>query len=204
MYLCSDSTRPFLTTIEKKWIAFQILTGLRDARKKKVSHGDIKSENILVTSWNWVYITDFSSFKPTNLPLDIPSDFAYYFDTSGRRNCYVAPERFYSADGAKRSQTTEELTSTRIEGGKKEGRVTEAMDVFSAGCVLAELFLEGTPLFTLSQLFKYRQGEIDLDTHLSPIDEEPVKVGFCFNKWGYTMIYTFIFSLGIDKTNGRC
>jgi phosphoinositide-3-kinase regulatory subunit 4 len=30
------STRPFLSLIEKKWIAFQILTGLFDARKKKV------------------------------------------------------------------------------------------------------------------------------------------------------------------------
>lgn len=31
------STRPFLSTIEKKWIAFQILVGLRDARNRNVS-----------------------------------------------------------------------------------------------------------------------------------------------------------------------
>ncbi|EJD02926.1 uncharacterized protein FOMMEDRAFT_123012 [Fomitiporia mediterranea MF3/22] len=173
------STRPFLTTIEKKWIAFQILTGLRDARKKKVSHGDVKSENILVTSWNWVYITDFSSFKPTYLPLDNPSDFAYFYDTSGRRNCYIAPERFYTTekmpDALKRSQAIDDSTSTRVESSKKEGKVTESMDVFSAGCVLAELFLEGTPLFTLSQLFKYRQGDFDFDQHLSPIEEDTIK-----------------------------
>lgn len=30
------STRPFLSTIEKKWIAFQILVGLRDARNRNV------------------------------------------------------------------------------------------------------------------------------------------------------------------------
>ncbi|KAL5523732.1 hypothetical protein ACEPAG_7905 [Sanghuangporus baumii] len=173
------STRPFLTIIEKKWIAFQILTGLRDARKKKVSHGDVKSENILVTSWNWVYITDFSSFKPTYLPLDNPSDFAYFYDTSGRRNCYVAPERFYTTDkmpdGTKRSQTIEDSGPTRIEGSKKDGKVTESMDVFSAGCVIAELFLEGTPLFTLSQLFKYRQDDFDLEAQLSPINEESIR-----------------------------
>lgn len=34
------------------------------------------------------------------------------------------------------------------------------MDVFSVGCVIAELFLE-SPIFTLSQLFKYRNGDYD-------------------------------------------
>ena len=170
------STRPFLSDIEKKWIAFQILTGLRDASKKKVSHGDVKSENILVTSWTWVYITDFSSFKPTYLPLDNPSDFAYFYDTSGRRNCYIAPERFYTADkqgdAIKRSQGAESFGAGRGDGSRKEGKVTEAMDVFSVGCVLAELFLEGTPLFTLSQLFKYRAGEHDVDSQLAPLESE--------------------------------
>jgi len=34
----------------------------------QVCHGDIKSENVMVTSWNWVLLTDFASFKPTYLP----------------------------------------------------------------------------------------------------------------------------------------
>jgi serine/threonine protein kinase len=64
------STRPFLSKIEKKWITFQILTALCDARNCNFSHGDIKSENVLVTSWNWVYLTDFASYKPTYPPPD--------------------------------------------------------------------------------------------------------------------------------------
>ena len=60
---------------------------------------------------------------------------------------------------------------------KRDNKVTEAMDCFSAGCVLAELFLEGAPLFTLSQLFKYREGELNVDTQLSTIDDEGVRVG---------------------------
>jgi phosphoinositide-3-kinase regulatory subunit 4 len=53
--------------------------------------------------------------------------------------------------------------------GKHDGKVAEAMDCFSAGCVIAELFLEGAPLFTLSQLFKYRdsEGEYKVDSHLA-------------------------------------
>jgi len=174
-----SSTRPFLTPIEKKWISFQILTALHDARKRKVSHGDIKSENILVTSWNWVYVTDFSSFKPTYLPEDNPLDFTFFYDTSGKRNCYVAPERFYSTEKTPESsfkKPHDDGVSGQGEGGKKESKVTEAMDVFSAGCVLAELFLEGAALFTLSQLFKYRSGELDVNSQLAAIEDTQVRV----------------------------
>ena len=164
--------------IEKRWIAFQLLTALRDARYHKVSHGDIKSENILVTSWNWLYLTDFASYKPTYLPLDDPSDFSFYFDTSGRRTCYVAPERFYTAvDNPEISARKSKLSIAGNEG-KRDGKITEAMDCFSAGCVIAELFLEGAPLFTLSQLFKYREGEYNVDQQLNAIDGDGVRVSF--------------------------
>ncbi|KAI4133005.1 MAG: hypothetical protein LQ338_000473 [Usnochroma carphineum] len=138
------STRPFLEDIEKKWLAFQLLCAIRDCHARNIYHGDIKTENVLVTSWNWLYLTDFSScYKKTRLPEDNPADFSYYFDISGRRTCYLAPERFLSADET------------------DDGRgVTWAMDVFSVGCVIAELFLE-SPVFSLSQLYKYRKGEFD-------------------------------------------
>ncbi|KAL8720176.1 MAG: hypothetical protein Q9225_002906 [Loekoesia sp. 1 TL-2023] len=138
------STRPFLEDIEKKWLAFQLLCAIRDCHARNVYHGDIKTENVLVTSWNWLYLTDFSScYKKTRLPEDNPADFSYYFDTSGRRTCYLAPERF--------------LTTDETDDGRG---VTWAMDVFSVGCVIAELFLE-SPVFSLSQLYKYRKGEFD-------------------------------------------
>lgn len=58
----------------------------------KIIAGDIKCENVLVTSWNWIYLADFASFKPTYIPHDDPSDFSFFFDTGGRRRCYLAPE----------------------------------------------------------------------------------------------------------------
>jgi phosphoinositide-3-kinase regulatory subunit 4 len=144
---------------------------LKDLHERKISHGDIKSENVLVTSWNWVYLSDFAStFKPTYLPEDDPSDFSYFFDTSGRRTCYVAPERFYTAD----SEISRKKAS--LEPGRSLGKVTEAMDVFSLGCVLAELLVEGAPPFTLSQLFKYRSGEYSLDAYLVQIQDQAMRV----------------------------
>lgn len=132
---------------------------MRDCHSQDVFHGDIKTENILVTSWNWLYLSDFSSsFKPTFLPEDNPADFSFYFDTSGRRTCYLAPERF--------------LVAEEEPGGRG---VNWAMDVFSAGCVIAELFLE-SPIFTLSQLYKYRKGEYDPEhIYLSKIEDKDIR-----------------------------
>lgn len=176
--------------MEKRWIAFQLLTGLQSARERNVSlhgtslllsvrqltptgqisHGDIKTENVGVSSWNWVYLTDFASFKPTYLPLDDPSTFSFFFDTSSRRTCYLAPERFYAPDSemAKRKEG--------LEFGKKDGKVTEAMDVFALGCVFAELWMEGTPPFTLSQLFKYREGQYSPEPYLAEIEDVEIRV----------------------------
>ncbi|EQK99966.1 phosphoinositide 3-kinase regulatory subunit 4 [Ophiocordyceps sinensis CO18] len=154
------STRPFLEDIEKKWLAFQLLCALRDCHARDVYHGDIKAQNVLVTSWNWLYLTDFSSpYKPVLLPDDNPGDFSYFFDTSGRRTCYLAPERFYPAG----------------EGPPPKAEMTWAMDVFSAGCVIAQMFLE-SELFSLAQLYKYRRGEYDpAITHLSVISDKDVR-----------------------------
>ncbi|KAE8220408.1 hypothetical protein CF319_g6062 [Tilletia indica] len=195
------STRPFLSVIEKKWITYQLVHAMRDARAVKAPHGDLKCENILVTSSLSIYITDFAaSFKPVYLPLDDPADFNFFYETSGRRACYIAPERFYGADSeiarqriqAKQqenvsvakaqgssstagngasatgaanagagsagtagqggasgkvqiySTNSTSVTSSgdpyaEILGGKRDGKVTEVMDVFSLGCVIAEL-----------------------------------------------------------------
>lgn len=113
-----------------------------------------------MTSWNWLYLSDFSSsFKPTSLPEDNPANFSYFFDTAGRRTCYLAPERFLPPGSVP----------------DPAEKVTWAMDIFSAGCVIAELFLE-TPIFNLSQMFKYRKGEFDpVSFHLYRIADKDVR-----------------------------
>lgn len=62
------STRPFLLDVEKRWLAFQMLKVLAQLRMSLISHGDIKTQNILVSSANWVQLTDFAPFKPAFVP----------------------------------------------------------------------------------------------------------------------------------------
>lgn len=160
------STRPFLAPSEKKWIAFQLLCALAQCHRAEVCHGDVKLENILVTGWNWVVLTDFASFKPTMLPVDNPTDFFYFFDTSRRQVCCVAPERFYK-----------HKTHTEGDGMLEEpkGKLTPAMDIFSLGCVLIELFTDGKFPFKLSDLYKYKEEEIDQPPQLQEIKDEGIR-----------------------------
>uniref|UniRef100_A0A1B6DEI4 non-specific serine/threonine protein kinase n=1 Tax=Clastoptera arizonana TaxID=38151 RepID=A0A1B6DEI4_9HEMI len=163
------STRPFLTQLEKKWIAFQILYSLHQCHKVGVCHGDIKLENILVTSWHWVLLSDFASYKPTHLPEDNPADFSYFFDTSRRRSCYIAPERFIKSlvsDMGSQLLWSEEIM--------KKGDLTPSMDIFSAGCALAELFSDGHSTFDFSQLLAYRSGEDTVEKHLQEIEDDDI------------------------------
>ncbi|XP_058442985.1 phosphoinositide 3-kinase regulatory subunit 4 [Malaya genurostris] len=169
------STRPFLTLIEKKWITFQILCAMHQCHKQKISHGDIKLENIMITSWNWILLSDFASFKPTFLPEDNPADYSFFFDTSRRRTCYIAPERFVkSASGETLPQKAD--VSLVGDGPCYTGNLQSEMDIFSAGCALLELWTEGTAPFEFSQLLAYRRGEVELvNKHLECIENDRLK-----------------------------
>ncbi|XP_071952939.1 phosphoinositide 3-kinase regulatory subunit 4-like [Antedon mediterranea] len=170
------STRPFLNIVEKKWIAFQLLCAVNQAHKVKVYHGDIKSENVMVTGWNWVLLSDFAGFKPTYLPEDNPADFSFFFDTSRRRTCYIAPERFVDTSQKQvDSQAGENLEGLQEVTDVKKGELTAAMDIFSTGCVIAELFTEGHAPFDLSQLLAYRSGQYSPDAILDRIEDVHIK-----------------------------
>jgi len=133
------STRPFLTVLEKKWITFQILCALNQCHKQKICHGDIKLENILITSWNWILLSDFASFKPTYLPEDNPADYTYFFDTSRRRTCYIAPERFVKTLSAEDDPNNGNMSVIhsdsiiRVPPSYAGNTLIPAMDIFSAG-----------------------------------------------------------------------
>jgi phosphoinositide-3-kinase, regulatory subunit 4 len=166
------STRPFLTHIEKKWIAFQLICAVNEIHSLQIVHGDMKTENVLVNSFLWVSLADFASYKPVYLSKNHPSaDFNYYFDISRRRTCYLAPERL---DGSRetlhKTNMSPNTTATNLLINDHENidelvppdpnDFQSSMDIFSLGCVLAELFME-RPLFDFAHLLSYRDHKYD-------------------------------------------
>jgi phosphoinositide-3-kinase regulatory subunit 4 len=74
------SSRPFLTLPDKRWLGYQLLAAVTQAHDKGVCHGDIKPENVLITSWGWLLLADFAPYKPAMLPADNPvSLFSIYY-----------------------------------------------------------------------------------------------------------------------------
>lgn len=155
------TTRPFLTVLERKWLTFQLLTALQQCESVGLVHGDIKSNNVLVTSWNWLVLSDLTGLKPGYLLEDNPADLSYFFDDDYHKRCYVAPERFYH------SSTPDALRPTEM--------MTGAIDVFASGCVIAELFLGGESIFSLSELLAYRKAEYDPEIKMADLKDPDVR-----------------------------
>lgn len=152
--------RPWLHSVEKVWIAQQLLQALQHLHNAGVVHGCITTENCVLTATGWLLLTDIGSYKDwTNLPDDDPSEFVYYFqptdDARGTR-CYLAPERFCSKSSHRSNSQDGKAVQTPEQHGLQASSLTPAMDLFSVGCALTEIFLNGESCLTLGDLMEYR------------------------------------------------
>lgn len=118
---CNPS--PLRPSSPQRWLAYQLLLALAQCHGRGVCHGDIKPENVGLTSWDWAFLIDFAPYKPTLLPADNPADFSFFFDTSGRRRCYLAPERFVdpAAGLGAAAAVASPLTPAMVGGGRGRG-----------------------------------------------------------------------------------
>ena len=154
---------PYLQYIEKIWITFQFLYCLNDLKQMNIIHGDLKPENILLTSNLSLYISDFATYKPAYVSIEDIADYTYFFgsnSTDTMKGCYLAPERFVGKNVIN-------------ENNKK----TFQMDVFSAGVIIAELFLEST-IFDYTGLLNYKKGNknlFNIDEILSKIPQNNIR-----------------------------
>ena len=85
---------PKLSITEKKWLVFQLLCAVSQVHRGGLVHGDIKPENILITSYNQLFLTDLVKYKPTYVEADLVNYNLYFGEMDNNRRCYIAPERF--------------------------------------------------------------------------------------------------------------
>lgn len=153
---------PYLTQIEKKWISFQIIYGLTQIHNKGLCHGDIKLENVLLSSNGSVFLCDIAPYKPAYIQQDDVGSFTYYFGAnSSIKSCYLAPERLVD------KYELNDLANSIY-------KVTTAMDIFSVGAVIAELFLEDM-VFDHPKLLQYKNGKFNIESTLKKIKDKPLE-----------------------------
>mmetsp|Transcript_3847 Transcript_3847/g.5693 ORF Transcript_3847/g.5693 Transcript_3847/m.5693 type:complete len:1314 (-) Transcript_3847:2559-6500(-) len=153
-------TRPFFSQLMKKWITFQIFKGVEQLHNKNLVHGDIKKQNVLLTGWDWVFITDLAPFKPaTTKPHD---NLAALFGTA-EKTVSLAPERI-------------SLDNDKAQGRKAPTEITQAMDVFGVGVVTTLLFTKEKDVFPLEgELIAYIQGKEKNLEVINEITNENIK-----------------------------
>ena len=153
---------PYLTEIEKIWITFQLLQCLKNMKDIKIVHGDLNPENVLLTSNLSVYVSDIASYKPACINMDDIASYTYYFgsnDNTSLKGFYLAPERLVE------------------KGGVIINEKTFAMDVFSLGVIIAELFIEKN-IFRFSSMINYKKGNtqlFDIEEYLKKINHKKIK-----------------------------
>ena len=155
-------TLPYLRKIEKIWIMFQFFYGIYQLHEGGIYHGDLRIENILLTSNSSVFISDISPFKPAYIKIDDIGMYTFFFgnnSTDNFRSCYLAPER---------------IVEKRDFNKYNEYELTSAMDVFSAGIVFAELFLEEN-LLTFSTIANYKKNNSIINNILIKIKDSNIR-----------------------------
>jgi serine/threonine protein kinase len=111
-------------------------------------HGDIKPENIMVTSYNQLFLTDIKPYKPAYLPVDDLTNRRRYFgELDHQTRSYLAPERFVDS----------------VPNLDSNSKITTSMDIFSAGCVISEILLDGMNFFDPAKLQAFRKGGGEFD-----------------------------------------
>ena len=133
---------PYLNNIQKIWITLQILYAVNELSEIGIVHGDLKPENILLTSNLSVYLSDIATYKPAYISMDDLGNYTYFFGTNksdSLKGCYFSPERLLD-----KGETAGDNTKTF------------AMDVFSVGVIIAELFLEKN-ILDFPQLLNYKK-----------------------------------------------
>ena len=148
--------QPRLERFEKLWICFQVAQSMLSLDAAGMTHGDIKPNNIYVLGNLETVLLDIAPFKPRWIDSDRPHLFYHFFSSNVAAGYYMAPERLFVRYG---------------EGSSVD---MAAADIFSFGCVMAFVFLDGEDLFDMTKIRDYWDGKFDLRKALEKIEDPTV------------------------------
>ena len=140
---------------EKIFIFYQLATYLSILHSEQLFHGDIKPNNIFVNRGLFVNMVDPAPYKPYIIDPKMKHLF-YHLFTTNDTGCCLAPERI-----------SESADPSEID--------MRAADVFSLGCSMVYLFLDGHHLFSLDSLIDYKEGRFDIEKTLDKIGDDDIK-----------------------------
>lgn len=87
-----------LTDVEKMWLTFQVLCAVQQLHEKDLVHGDIKPDNFLLTSYDWLFLSDIHVQKPVLIDDENLDEYNKFFGhLDNNKQCFVAPEKWYSS-----------------------------------------------------------------------------------------------------------
>eukprot|EP00759_Apiculatamorpha_spiralis_P049934 PhF_6_TR4453/c0_g1_i1/m.6037 len=136
--LCDNSTLSFGVD-ERKCLLYQILRGMHCIHSARVTHRDLKPDNILVSCNFDVAVCDFGSGRA--LPVDSKTPWSFSIPGNVTTLWYRAPEGILQSLNRTGDAIDEDITSWH-----PSMVVLHSADVWSVGCILGEMMLR-RPLF---------------------------------------------------------
>ena len=131
-------------------------------------HGNLSSSNVLLTSDSVAYLTDFAPYKPLYLN-ESKLEEVKLFHPNVLDKCYLAPEKLDS----EKASTFAYPDYSKINA--EDLQRAQSMDVFSIGCILAEIFADLSALFRYETMLSYKTGDKSQTDKLQSIENEHLR-----------------------------
>ncbi|CBZ55002.1 putative PIK3R4 kinase-related protein (incomplete catalytic triad) [Neospora caninum Liverpool] len=130
--------RPFLSATQQLFLAFQLVLGVAQLHSLGLVHGDIKGENVGITSWLHACLIDAAPWKPLRVSLADGRQLTAFFDGSYTGRCYLAPESGHPVSVAARA-------SRFLSEPEDSGRTGPATQSRAGGAGASESFEDTSP-----------------------------------------------------------
>lgn len=194
--------QPPLEPFEQLFLFYQIFSKVVNLHSIGLAHGDLKPDNIFLSGEDLdAVIVDPAPFKPIIIQQSHLHLFYHYFTTNSNSGCYLAPERIAGIIRKQRKNRKHSIISNSstdvfnysenddesiekdfehdFEYDDSDDDIVDPnsidlkmADIFSLGCIIAFVYLNGQHLFNIAKLHQYASDKYDIRQALAPITDK--------------------------------